>query len=106
MREKMTKRLQEKRDGLAKEWTRGWNPLADETNSVIALNYKKGFKDCAAFLIPEIEKLKSTIDCAAKYLESCGYNDVDQSEPEFQMLQSFYKAMQSLEEFLNGGDDV
>lgn len=61
---------------------------------------KKGFNDCAKIILPEIEKLKSTIDCAAKYLESCGYNDVDQSEPELQMLQSFYKAMQSLEEFL------
>ncbi len=69
------------------------------------ITFKEGFSEACNLLLPEIKKLKSTIDNAAKYLESCGYNNVDQSEPEFQMLQTFYNNMQSLEEFLNGGEN-
>jgi len=76
----LTRRLQEKRDELAKEWTRGWNPLADETNSVIALNYKKGFNDCADLLLPEIGKMRYA---ATKYIRTVPpdvhYEDCDLS---------------------------
>lgn len=57
----LPKLLQEKRDELAKEWTRGWNPLADETNSVIALNYNKGFEQACDLLLPEIQKLREAL---------------------------------------------
>ena len=64
------KKLEEKRDELAKEWTRGWNPSADSENSVIALNYKKGFNDCANLLLPEIEKLSAALEfCLKNYLD-------------------------------------
>lgn len=62
----LPKNLQEKRDELAKDWTRGWNPLADSENSVIALNYKKGFNDCANLLLPEIKKLEETLEWYGK----------------------------------------
>jgi len=58
----LPKNLQEKRDELAKNWTKGWNPLADSENSVIALNYKKGFNDCANLLLPEIEKMVELLE--------------------------------------------
>lgn len=110
----LPKKLLEKRDELAKEWTRGWNPLADETNSVIALNYKKGFKDCAALLIPEIEKLHNMLwetrnDMVLIHnllLDYYSEENVYFRNPEYAFNKAKeslvrLKALQSLEEFLN-----
>lgn len=91
----LPKRLQEKRDELAKEWTRGWNPLADETNSVIALNYKKGFKDCATFLLPEIEKLREALlRLTVRLDESASIHDI---KPSAEIVK---QALNSWQEFL------
>ncbi len=97
----LPKRLQGKRDELVKEWTRGWNPLADETNSVIALNYKKGFKDCANLLLPEIEKLREALEYIASDYPKSYIHDSDNERAK--------KALQSIEDFLGekseGGDE-
>ena len=103
------KNLEEKRDELAKEWIRGWNPSADGENSVIALNYKKGFSDCANLLLPEIEKLEEALKKITKtkyglqgYIEE---NDVQGERDYLANLAFGYEqiaryTLQSLREFL------
>ena len=92
---KIPKNLQEKRDELARDWTKGWNPSADSENSVIALNYKKGFNDCANLLLPEIEKLeKALFRLTVRLDESASIHDI---KPSAEIVR---QALQSLREFL------
>ena len=92
---KIPKNFQEKRDELARDWTKGWNPSADSENSVIALNYKKGFNDCANLLLPEIEKLeKALFRLTVRLDESASIHDI---KPSAEIVR---QALQSLREFL------
>ncbi len=98
----LPKNLQEKRDKLAEQSvSREFYELHEADARV--RHFKYGFDVAFKLLIPQIENFEKTIDCAAKYLESRGYNDADLSEPEFQMLQSFYEALQSWQRFTEGG---
>ena len=88
----LQKNLQEKRYELAKNWTKGWNPLADSENSVIALNYKKGFNDCANLLLPEIKRLEEALEWYATKGEGA-YSDA-------KLYLRAESALKSLREFL------
>ena len=103
----LPKNLQEKRDELAKNWTKGWNTLADSENSVIALNYKKGFNDCANLLLPEIKKLREALN---HYNQWSSLKEPDESDirsdvdcgccSQGSAGAVAYKALQSWQEFL------
>ena len=101
----LPKNLQEKRDAMCEAYKQECLDNWHSPGLYLKPDFKKGFEEACKLLLPEIEKLENTIDHATKYLESCGYNDVDLSEPEFQMLQSFYQALQSLREFMGSEGD-